>query len=183
VLQDQKLLVAKEVETNWSGRGQHVEFEFNEIIPLANEKVIGHSATALIESVRCRRIRLARKSIRCNRRARLEDLVKEVSYLHKLRHPHIIQLVGTYFQKKTFAILLYRVATGDLTGYLEEMDSLRGSYRTRMEIDLAQFFFCLTHAVRYMHEQGVRHMDIKPSNILVNHRRESESRSVRSVYL
>ncbi|KAJ4345573.1 uncharacterized protein N0V89_011706 [Didymosphaeria variabile] len=49
-LQGQKLLVAKEVELNWSGRGQHVEFKENEYIPLEVEKTIGYSATALIES-------------------------------------------------------------------------------------------------------------------------------------
>ena len=48
---------------NWSGRGQHAEFDLTEedLIPLIHEKVLGYSATALVDSVRCRRIRLARK--------------------------------------------------------------------------------------------------------------------------
>ena len=186
-MQDQKLLVAKEVESNWSGRGQHVEFKADESIPLEVEKTIGFSGTALVESVRCRRIRLARKSIRINRRAKLEDLVQEVSYLHKLRHPHIIQMVGTYLQKNTFAILLYPVATGDLTKFLEEWKPYEtrpsGSYGMCMQRDLARFFFCLIHALRYMHDQGIRHMDIKPSNILVHERRKIGLRSKRSVYM
>jgi len=188
VLQDQKLLVAKEVESNWSGRGQHVKFKADESIPLEVEKTIGFSGTALVESVRCRRIRLARKSIRIHRRAKLEDLVKEVSYLHKLRHPHIIQMVGTYLQKNTFAILLYPVATGDLAKFLEEWEPTQilwncNSPFDRIQEDLARFFFCLTHALRYMHDQGIRHMDIKPSNILIHERRNLGRPTVRSVYL
>ncbi|KAF2654851.1 kinase-like protein [Lophiostoma macrostomum CBS 122681] len=178
VLQEHKLLEAKEIEINWSGRGQHVDFGINEIIPLETERTIGHSATALVESVRCRRIRLARKSIRCNRHAKPEDLVKEVAYLHKLRHPHIVQLVGTYLQKKTFAILLYPVASGNLQNYL---DKLEISQSRDMLADLARFFFCLTHGLRYMHEQGIRHMDIKPSNILVHHREAMSFGGVRSI--
>lgn len=72
-LQKERLVVAKEVENNWSGRGQHVQFAPGEAIPLEVEKAIGHSSTALIESVRCRRIRLVRKPIRCNRKAKLDD--------------------------------------------------------------------------------------------------------------
>ncbi|KAL1603874.1 hypothetical protein SLS60_005466 [Paraconiothyrium brasiliense] len=188
-LQEQKLLVAKEVELNWSGRGQHVEFKENEHIPLEVEKTIGYSATALIESVRCRRIRLARKSIPCKRKASLRDLVPEVSYLHRLRHPHIIQMVGTYLQKNTFSILLYPVATGDLTKFLDEWSPKEdfwygyGSPSEGAQRDLSRFFFCLTHALRYMHSQGIRHMDIKPSNILVHERRTLGRPTVRSVYL
>jgi hypothetical protein len=189
VLREQNLLVAKEVESNWSGRGQHVEFEANEDIPLVVEKTIGHSATALVESVRCRRIRLARKSIRCTRRAKLEDLIQEVSYLHKLHHPHIIQMVGTYLQKNTFAVLLYPVATGDLAKFLQDWEprylvrNRRSSPTMQIQRDLARFFFCLTHALQYMHNQGIRHMDIKPSNILVHERRSIGRPTVRSVYL
>jgi hypothetical protein len=189
VLLEQNLLVAKEVESNWSGRGQHVEFKADEEIPLVVEKAIGHSATALVESVRCRRIRLARKSIRCTRRAKLEDLVQEVSYLHRLHHPHIIQMVGTYLQKNTFAVLLYPVATGDLAKFLQDWQpwyvviNRRSSPVSRVQRDLARFFFCLTHALQYMHNQGIRHMDIKPSNILVHERRSIGRPTVRSVYL
>lgn len=190
VLREQEVLVAKEVESNWSGRGQHVEFKLDDSIPLDVEKTIGFSGTALVESVRCRRIRLARKSIRCNRRATLSDLVEEVSYLHKLRHAHIIQMVGTYLQKNTFAMLLYPVATGDLAKFIDEWepmidrrDSHLSSFRLVMQKDLARFFFCLIHALSYMHDQGIRHMDIKPSNILVHERRSLGGRTIRSVYL
>jgi serine/threonine protein kinase len=188
-LTQQKLVEAKEVEVNWSGRGQHVEFRPDDKIPLQLERAIGHSATAIVESVRCRRIRLARKSIRCRHGVKLKYLIREVSYLHRLRHPHIIQLVGTYLQKNTFAILLYPVATGDLTKFMDEwqlqysQQNGTSSSATYYQLDLARFFFCLTSAVAFMHEKGIRHMDIKPSNILVHERRSFGKRTMRSVYL
>jgi serine/threonine protein kinase len=97
--------------------------------------------------------------------------------------------VGTYLQKNTFAILLYPVATGDLAKFLEEWQpDEKGCYRDnspwrKKQIDLGRFFFCLTHALCYMHDQGIRHMDIKPSNILVHERRSFERPTVRTVYL
>jgi hypothetical protein len=189
VLRNQNVVMAKEIEINWSGRGQHVEFKAEDLIPLEVEKVVGHSSTALVESVRCRRIRLARKSMRINRRVKLKDIVQEVSYLHKLQHRHIVQLIGTYLQKNAFAILLYPLATGDLTKFLDEWQPryavIKGSRRSEWfpQKDLAQFYFCLANALRYMHEQGIRHMDIKPSNILVHERRAIGRPTTRSVYL
>ncbi|ORY10814.1 kinase-like domain-containing protein [Clohesyomyces aquaticus] len=186
-LSKEHALVAKEVEENWSGRGQHVEFQPDEIIPLEVEKAIGHSATALVESVLCRRIRLARKSIRVNRRAKLEDLVKEVAYLQRLRHQHVVQLVGSYLQQNLFSILMYPVATGDLAKYLDQWSAIRrgpiSSRKIYMTNDLPQFFWCLASSLDYIHGQGIRHMDIKPSNILVHERRDIGGRPKRSIYL
>ncbi|XPS81863.1 Mitogen-activated protein kinase kinase kinase [Ascochyta lentis] len=184
-------LVAKEVEANWSGRGQHVEFQTNDIVPVEVGRAIGHSSTALVESVLCRRIRLARKSVRVHRRAKLEDLVKEVAYLNRLRHPHVVQLVGSYLQGTTFAILLYPVATGDLTKFLSEWRPSGTWYDGRKpsspfvlaERNLSQFIVCLVHAISYLHEQGIRHMDIKPSNMLVHERRELGEQPFRGFYL
>lgn len=170
-LQNERLVVAKEVENNWSGRGQHVQFAPGEPIPLEVERTIGHSSTALIESVRCRRIRLARKSIR------------------RTRHPHVIQLVGTHLQNKTFAILLYPVATGDMSKFLDEWEAahcdryMLSSLYNKAQQDLTRMFLCLAHAVDYMHKEGIKHMDIKPSNILVHERREIGGRSSREVYM
>jgi hypothetical protein len=52
-------------EMGWSGRGQHAEFNHDEFpqIPLVTERILGHSRTAVVESVRCKRIRLARKTV------------------------------------------------------------------------------------------------------------------------
>jgi serine/threonine protein kinase len=172
LLRENKLLVARDVELNWSGKGQHVEYKIGEAIPLDVIKTIGHSATALVEAVRCRRILLARKSIQCNRYVKLPQLISEVEHLHRLRHPHIIQLVGSYLHNKTFAMLLYPVADYDLSVFMDKVsEAIRKRPKYSLTIQwarhLSKFFLCLAHALKYMHSQGTMHMDIKPSNILV----------------
>lgn len=99
------LILPKFDETNWSGCGQHIEFTQDDtamiddlLIPMG---VLGHSATALVERVRCKRIILARKKIRCNWRLKREDAIEEVAHLQRLRHAHIIRGVGTYVMAKT----------------------------------------------------------------------------------
>ncbi|KAH7382665.1 hypothetical protein DE146DRAFT_235653 [Phaeosphaeria sp. MPI-PUGE-AT-0046c] len=77
------LLLDPHYELNWSGRGQHVEYNQHSesTIPLTVEKVLGYSSSAVVERVKCRRIRLARKKIRCTRHLIKADYVVEVEHL------------------------------------------------------------------------------------------------------
>ncbi|PVI08372.1 kinase-like protein [Periconia macrospinosa] len=168
-----ELQVAKEVELDWSGRGQHVEYDIQEHVPLTAVNVLGYSATALVESVECRRILLARKSIQLNRRVKLADVIGEVEHLHRLRHRHVIRFVGSYLQGRTFAMLLYPTADSHLGTYMDNLSyqvSLFPDYtHTRLALArLENAFLCLTEALAYIHSQGIKHLDIKPSNILIS---------------
>lgn len=126
-----------------------------------------------------------------NRWAKLEDLVKEVAYLNRLRNTLIVQLVGSYLQKASFAILLYPAATGDLTEFLNEWRPNGTWYNGRRpslpsilaERDLSRLIVCLTHAIRYLHDSSIRHIDMKPSNILVHERRKLGETPSRTVYM
>ncbi|KAF2729436.1 kinase-like protein [Polyplosphaeria fusca] len=163
------------LEHDWSGKGQHVEFADEKKIPLKVEGVLGFG-TALVESVRCRRVRLARKTMFCSVRLRKEDAVKEVAHLQRLQHTHVIRVVGTYVCGRKMSILLYPVAEYTLDTYMDEMRNIpteelgemrklwgmRGSFET--------FFSCLTTAIAFIHENLIKHMDIKPKNILVKKR-------------
>lgn len=101
----------------------------------------------------------------------------------------MVQLVGTHLQNKTFAILLYPVATGDMSKFLDEWEAEYGSRYwfcsayTKAQEDLTRMLLCLARAVDYMHKEGIKHMDIKPSNILVHERRDIGGRSSRNVYM
>lgn len=97
-------------EINWSGKGQHVVFNLPDPVPLIPISRLGSSATAVVEAVQCRRIQLARKTIRCSRKLSMAEAVNEIYHLQTLRHIHIIQLVGSYLQGRNFAILTYPVA-------------------------------------------------------------------------
>ncbi|TVY57582.1 putative leucine-rich repeat receptor-like serine/threonine-protein kinase, partial [Lachnellula cervina] len=167
------LILSPDEELNWSGKsngGQHVEFALGTEVPLQVLGPIGMSLTATVDKVRCRRILLARKTMKCGRRFSLQDAFAEVEHLQKLRHPHIIQLVGSYLQGRKFAVLLYPVADYDLGSFFDEVLPLTSTSVCSTEAPveaLRDFFHCLVEALRYIHSCKTKHLDIKPANILV----------------
>jgi len=167
-LEQRGLLEPMETELNWSGKGQHVEFDRLEDIPLVSKSILGHSNTALVEAVRCRRIQLARKSISCSRQFTKEEALLEVEHLHKLRHAHIVQLVGTYMIGRTFAILMYPATKYNLDTFMERLMSEENDSALELRYTLAGFIRCLVNALDYVHRQHIKHYDIKPKNILVS---------------
>lgn len=149
---------------------------------------LGMSMTAVVEKVRCRCIFLARKTMTCASQLALSDCLVEVEHLHKLRHPHIIQLVGSYIQGKQFSVLLYPVADYDLTKFYDEvLDAIEsrennaasksfetGDHRIsalgndeNKILAMWTFFECLSSGLDYIHQRFTKHLDIKPANILV----------------
>jgi Protein kinase domain len=148
--------------SNWPGKGQHVEFAHENEVPLVVGKMIGWSKSALVHSVTCRGVRLARKSIPFSR----QEHQTEARLLNKLHHPHIVQLVGTYTLHETFAILLYPVAEYTLDIYMKRCYS--GEDESKLMLStLEKFPRCLVTAMNYIHSSNIVHMDIKPQNVLV----------------
>lgn len=140
------------------------------------EGILGHTASALVESVICRNVRLARKTVRCTRRLKREDALKEVEHLQRLEHSHLVRVVGTYIvtPRKDLSILLYPVAEYNLETFLdsisEDVDSkddhqlVLASHKVR---SVTTFFGCLAQTLAFIHANLIKHMDIKPKNILV----------------
>ena len=97
-LQARNLIPLPFEEQNWSERGQHAEFDKGEEkdVPLVIEKALGHSTTALVQSVLSKRIRLACKTIRCGQRIMQGNAIKEVEHLQHLQHSLIVRAIGTY---------------------------------------------------------------------------------------
>lgn len=122
-LRSRGVLLDPAKELDWSGRGQHVEYEPWEggNIPLKAEKILGHSATAVVESVMCRRIRLARKQIRCSRSLSKEDAIVEVEHLNRVHNRHILRVVGTYTLRRDLFILLYPVCEWNLEEFMDDI--------------------------------------------------------------
>lgn len=159
-------------EQNWSGRGQHAEFKPDEVdlVPLKAERILGITANAVVESVMCRRIRLARKTVKCGHHMKREDAVTEVEHLQRLSHFHLIQVIGTYIMGKDLSILLYPVTEYNLETFIDliiELESTSdGIYHWKC-FHLFTFIGCLSNALQYLHTNVTKHMDIKPKNLLV----------------
>jgi hypothetical protein len=154
---------------DWSGRGQHAEYSPVEesLIPLVEGKVLGYSLLAVVQRVRCRRIQLARKTIQCNRKFTKEMAITEVEHLQRAQHRHVVRVVGTYTLRKSLAILLYPAAKWNLDEFLDELSDQRPP-SFQFAHALQAFFGCLTNGMLFIHNCSIKHMDIKPKNILVH---------------
>jgi serine/threonine protein kinase len=170
LLQSQQLWpVDPSVEHNWSDRGQHVAFQkheqglINRILEV--QETLGSTRTAVVQSVKCRRILLARKSITCGLRTMTKkEAVAEVAHITRLNHAHIIRVIGTYVKGAELSILLYPVADENLETFLERTPT---QFSIAHSIALYSLYGCLSSAVHYIHLSLTKHMDIKPQNILI----------------
>lgn len=170
LLEERNLIIDPLMETNWSERGQHAEYAAYErgAIPLTVEKLLGRTQRAVVESVRCRRIRLARKTIKCYKRPGMtrEDAIREVEHLQRVKHAHVVQIVGTYVIENELAILTYPVAEWNLEDFMQSIfeDSVDSMLKAPY---LERFITCLASTLNYLHSFPIKHMDIKPTNFLV----------------
>lgn len=159
------------------------------------ERFLGEGSYAEVDVVCCGGIPLARKRIRVPVRAkhRLKDL-REGKIPKKLSHTHVVQFAGSYIQGRTIAILMWPVATCNLAQFLKAVSKppdneearnicdafdlgLRPDTRWMLEntkvkyskprFILQRMFGCIANAMECIHGKGVRHKDIKPSNILI----------------
>ncbi|KAF1944248.1 hypothetical protein EJ02DRAFT_464328 [Clathrospora elynae] len=148
ILHKHNIIQPFDKELNWSGKGQHVTFPSQNNIPLFVLPYLGSSVTATIDKVLCRRIALARKTIRCNRIWTVADALQEVYHLQNLRHFHIIQLVGSYLQGRNFSILMYPVADSHLGTFLEDQSDLNQYYANQGPDDRYEDYLCINDTWR-----------------------------------
>jgi serine/threonine protein kinase len=109
----------------------------------------------------------ARKRVLCSaafRGRRKEDVtqfVAEIEILKRLKHHHVVEFVGSYTDAKYIGLIMTPIAEGDLTSYLANATPEKYP-------ELRTFFGCLAAGLEFLHQNNVRHKDIKPGNILVN---------------
>lgn len=133
-------------------------------------KLLGTGGFSTVDEVVHREtsLRISRKTLKNREESALEELKKEVNVLQKLRHPHIIRFLGAYSKGDKMSILLSPVAETTLALWL---DNTMSSKQEGLAQTIVKMYGCLASSIRYLHEQRpvVKHMDIKPQNILVMH--------------
>ena len=109
-------------------------------------------------------------------RAHLET---EIERIKKLQHLHVIRYVKSWRRGNKCGVLLEPAASTDLRKYLKRYESNaynpqrdtreRFPERAALEPTLLNAFGCLSLGLLHIHDRNVRHKDIKPANILLDH--------------
>ncbi|OCL00876.1 kinase-like protein [Cenococcum geophilum 1.58] len=176
---------------DWSGRGSHVDFTADETVPLVQGRFLGHGVNGGVWETHCKGVALAWKRKYCRRKIGDAER-KEITILKKLSHNHIVKLVGTYTYRQFLGLLLWPVAVCDMATFFEDFETVLGENCTIDDEQSArltalglpcesqdslhshgcEFLYpkigCLASAIAYLHEQKVRHKDLKPSNVLLS---------------
>ena len=149
--------------------GQHCFFKRDNHLPLQRKEVLGSGGFGEVDKVyslisfkEYARKRVLRHSIFGSRQTEnMKHFVAEIQILKRLKHRHIVQFVGSYTDPKYIGLIMSPVAEMDLTTYLQRAG-------TSKHWELRTFFGCLARALEFLHQQNIRHKDIKPGNILVH---------------
>lgn len=165
-LQDVVLTKAFDLERE---DGRHRHFSRAEDVPLQKLGELGKGGFGYVDRVLSTITyrEYARKTIPKGRTFKknyqvLLDFERELNNLKKLSHMHVVEFIGSYTDPKFVAILMSPVADYNLKDFLGQHSLTIGERSF-----LRTFFGCLTSALCYLHEQRVRHKDIKPQNVLV----------------
>ena len=101
-----------------------------------------------------------------------DEVDKEVEIMkEKLRHHHIASVLFNVREGATFRLIMLPVADCDLRRYLELQCDRVDLSRDEANKYGDNWFGCLVSALAYVHEQQIKHEDIKPKNILIKHNR------------
>lgn len=165
----QKRVLSKSMDLERAEGGQHCFFQQGDSFPFERKEILGRGGTCVVDKVfsqfsqreYARKRMLRKAAFRGEEKEQMKKFIAEIEILKRLRHRHVVELVGSYTDTKYVGIIMSPVADMDLGGYLARTTATQHS-------ELRTFFGCLANALEFLHRHKVRHKDIKPGNILVH---------------
>ncbi|WP_369183783.1 serine/threonine-protein kinase [Streptomyces sp. Y1] len=105
-------------------------------------------------------VKVLRPDRRRDRKLR-ERLLREGRWLTEFTHPHLVRGYGTGERPQPYAVL--ETLTGETLAHLLDRRTRRPA-----ATDLALLGLHLCSAMRYLHGKNLLHLDLKPSNIVID---------------
>lgn len=172
--------------TQWNVCGAECDgfdcnFTFGQELPFVQIDEPTHGAFGMVKKVRSLTTgaSLVTKEMRWSSRlgqARRESILNEIRTHRRLRHRHIARVIGSYNRQGRgrgetfFGIVIKPLAQCDLGAFMDDIVDIRKSenFVSDEELDILwDSFGCVASGLAYLHEEKVKHKDIKPANILV----------------
>ena len=95
-----------------------------------------------------------------------DKFLKEARNIAKLKHPHIIQILDVFEENGTAYYVMEYAENGSLSALVADNKPLPEAQATRYILQVAD-------ALAYIHQRKMNHLDIKPSNIMLNEKDEA----------
>ena len=89
----------------------------------------------------------------------------EAERMRTLRHPHIIEVIDRFKENNTAYYVMEYIHGGTLAEYV-------GKHGAVSEEMAKKYLLHILDALQTVHENGIYHLDIKPSNIMIDERRD-----------
>ncbi|OCK80759.1 hypothetical protein K432DRAFT_392785 [Lepidopterella palustris CBS 459.81] len=169
MVERQTLILTKSIDLEKGEAGRHRHFSKGEELPFKSLGVLGSGGSGQVDRVlsiisykEYARKRVRRRGAFGNDQvAAIKAFISEVEILKRMKHRHIVEFTGSYTDPTYFGLVISPVAEMDLSKYLntaspEDAPTVR------------TFYGCLTTALQYLHDNRIRHKDIKPQNVLVD---------------
>lgn len=90
-----------------------------------------------------------------------EKLIKEAKILSEVHHPHIVNVLEVFEENDT-AYIAMEYISGCSLKYMMEREGVLP------ETKVLRYVRQIGEALRFVHEKNILHLDIKPSNILID---------------
>jgi serine/threonine protein kinase len=166
---DTDIYVRGDDTSECDGAESHSSIEDDEHV-ITEHRILGEGAFGVVEEISilrneswitCVRKRIGRPKVLKAQKQIMTAFAREIGVMRQVNHQHCVQFLGSYTDFDHVNILSSPVADMDLATLL---DSPIG---VKEKAILYRGLGCLCNAINYLHQNNIRHEDLKPRNVLI----------------